>query len=190
MPRGHAGLVEKTCTFEGCDRPHMGRGLCSTHYAQWYRGEELRPIKPHRRTVKPKAPCSFPGCERVSHGNGLCNAHRSQQLKGQELRPIRTERAHRLVTKDGYVKVYDPDHPNAQKRGWVLEHVKVMSDVLGRPIGPKETVHHRNGIRDDNRPENLELWSSRHPKGQRVEDLVEFANEILELYGPTHDIGV
>lgn len=66
-----------------------------------------------------------------------------------------------------------PDHPNANKNGYVFEHTKVMSDMLGRPLLREETVHHKNGVRDDNRPENLELWASNHPAGQRVEDLIE-----------------
>lgn len=59
----------------------------------------------------------------------------------------------------------------------------VMEEMLGRKLLPNETVHHRNGDKLDDRPENLELWASRHPKGQRVSDLVAFAEEILELYG-------
>ena len=59
-----------------------------------------------------------------------------------------------------------------------------MEQQLGRPLLPDETVHHINGVRDDNRPENLELWSSSHPKGQRVEDKVEWAAEILKQYAP------
>jgi HNH endonuclease len=54
----------------------------------------------------------------------------------------------------------------------IAEHTLVMEKKLGRKMTKNETVHHINGIRDDNRPENLELWASRHGRGQRVSDLL------------------
>ena len=68
------------------------------------------------------------------------------------------------------------------------EHDMVVADRCevdwcDRPLLACETVHHINGVRSDNRPENLELWSSSQPKGQRVADKVQWAREILALYG-------
>lgn len=79
---------------------------------------------------------------------------------------------------NGYVKVYAPDHPNARGK-YVFEHIKVMSETLGRPLSKIELVHHKNGIKDDNRAENLELWVKGHPSAQRVDDLISY---ILENY--------
>lgn len=59
----------------------------------------------------------------------------------------------------------------------VMQHRLVMEQVIGRPLTPDERVHHRNGKRDDNRPENLELWtgvgsSKKDPHGVRLVDKV------------------
>jgi hypothetical protein len=91
-------------------------------------------------------------------------------------------RGNKIRHKKGYVQVRVPDHPNAVS-GYVFEHRLVMEDIIGRLLFSNENVHHKNGIKDDNRPENLELWVINQPSGQRASDLLEWANEIIKLYG-------
>lgn len=56
----------------------------------------------------------------------------------------------------------------------IPEHRAVMESLLGRPLEAFETVHHKNGIRHDNSPSNLELWVVPQPYGQRAVDLVDW----------------
>lgn len=69
------------------------------------------------------------------------------------------------IIEHGYVSIWKPNHPNANKKGYVRENRLVMASHLGRPLEEHEDVHHINGIKDDNRIENLELLSrSEHIK--------------------------
>lgn len=78
--------------------------------------------------------------------------------------------------------VLSPGHPRADKARYVFEHVLVMEEILGRYLLPGENVHHRNGVKDDNRPENLELWTRPQPAGIRAADAVAWAREVLARY--------
>lgn len=68
---------------------------------------------------------------------------------------------HKKKRGDGYISVYLPDHPKSNKDGYIMEHILVMECLIGRHLKDDEVVHHKNGIRDDNRKENLQLMTVR-----------------------------
>ena len=88
----------------------------------------------------------------------------------------------RKKVKGGYIRVHAYNHPNKDNHNCVLEHRLVMEKKIRRYLYSFETVHHKNGVKWDNNPDNLELFVSKHPSGQRPQDLIKWAREILRLY--------
>lgn len=161
------------CSVEGCDLPMLARGWCSGHYGRWRRtGKE--PVGPLQiRTYRDD--CEIEGCEAPHYARNWCARHYDRWRTYGDPLGSHTPRARFIDKRNGYVYV---------RRGgkYEAEHRVVVAELLGRKLRPNETVHHRNGIREDNRPENLELWASVHSPGQRITDLVAFAEWVLGTY--------
>ena len=134
-----------------------------------------------------KQVCEIEGCGRMFMAKGLCRTHYSRLRKGLDLNaPVRAKNKYLWspwrFDRHGYLYRTRQAGPGG-KIVREIQHREVMKEKLGRDLLPGENVHHINGVRHDNRPENLELWVTKQPKGQRPEDLVEYAKEILRIYG-------
>jgi HNH endonuclease len=159
------------CRVDGCERQAGQRHLCPAHYARWRTGGDWQATIPQRE--KRNGSCSVDGCNRSVQARGYCSLHYNRLYLKGDAGPVGLRKAakgfgttdpkgYRYLTVDG-------------RR--IAEHRYVMEQMIGRPLYPFETPHHKNGRRADNRPENLELWVKPQLAGQRVEDLVAFVVE-------------
>lgn len=121
--------------------------------------------------------CSVAGCEKLAKSRGWCQTHYTRWWKHGSPHTLHTrERGEGHLRYDGYVTIQRGGKKN-------LAHRWVMEDFLGRPLRSDETIHHRDGNRQNNSLDNLELWSKSQPAGQRVEDKLRWAYEIIARYG-------
>lgn len=160
--------IIRKCSVNPCTRLVHSRGLCPVHY------RALR--------LSWNRPCNVGTCRTPAITYGWCEKHYERWKRhgnpetvlppnsGRE-RPVGARR----MDDKGYVLLKTAD-------GWKSEHRWVMERHLGRVLYSSENVHHINGVKDDNRIENLELWTTQQPIGQRVSDKLQWCREFLALY--------
>jgi hypothetical protein len=158
-----------SCSLDHCDRPADAGGLCGTHYNRKRQGvPDWDAVIPQR--MKRGSHCAVEGCDRTVYARGHCQLHLQRidrlgaagpagLMKAANGEGGDDGRGYHVITVGG-------------KRYY--EHRYVMEQVLGRALQPDEEVHHKNRIRNDNNPSNLELWCVPQPRGGRAEDLVAF----------------
>ncbi|MEU6582803.1 HNH endonuclease signature motif containing protein [Nocardia sp. NPDC046763] len=141
-------------------------------------GELFNLTPPSRRgsAVYPRKYCSAT-CFKASLSERATNRYVNQG--GYVVIPDPT--MHRSLNDTGYVRINVGDR-GGRNGGRVLEHRWVMEQHLGRKLFKHENVHHINGDKTDNRLENLELWTTSQPSGQRVEEKIAWARAFLAQY--------
>jgi len=109
--------------------------------------------------------CGFQNGHKAFHkgywkGKKLSKKHKQKMSEAHGGSKNHMWKGGRSKNQAGYIYIYNPNHPFANKDNCIFEHRLVMEKHLGRYLTPKEVVHHINGIKDDNRIENLKLFKN------------------------------
>lgn len=172
---GDTGRYPQRCPIH---RDEHRRRYAREARRRYYAADPERYRAAARERAKHTQRCSYVECGNPrAYADGLCVSHRS--------RLVRTGSPDGLVQRKKRDNIDANGYRRYRRNGvHVLEHRAVMEAKLRRPLWPDENVHHKNGDRLDNRPENLELWSTKQPPGQRVEDKIQWALDLLRRYAP------
>lgn len=180
------GCTPRNCAVADCKFFAVAKSFCGKHYQRFTKTGDPLGFKPRyllgRSRSDPSKICVVDDCGKPRSCKGYCRNHYYKAYRhGDPLKQIR--RRERRAGEGTYNNGY---HFTAIVRNGVQRHIGthrlVMEKRLGRSLRKNENVHHINGNRSDNRPENLELWVRSQPCGQRPVDLVSWAREILTTY--------
>lgn len=171
-PLGGRPERPEICSYANCTSRHYANGYCRLHYVRANAGTDLGKPLPIRQDG-----CNVKDCDKPHTCLGYCNTHWARLKKHNDVKedvPITRLTANgKIIDGKGYVLIWTG-------KKYEREHRIIMSIHIGRALRQDETVHHINGVKDDNRLENLELWSSSHPSGQRLEDKISWAKDFLK----------
>lgn len=160
------------CIEPECSRRAVCKGRCDRHYRQHRRdsGEIPRIYQRNRGQV-----CAHTDCDLPAERRGYCTTHYARWLRNGDTELRRAPNGAGHIREDGRMMICINGRLQNRAR-------HVMEEHLGRHLHEDESVHHKNGDVTDDRLENLELRARYHGRGQAVDDLVDWAHEVLERY--------